>query len=100
MFVKNNDELREVFQNSPEEFDGALELIRAQAFMHGYSAGKKDRWISVKERMPENGQRVLCFFNPAGLSDVWMYEDSEKEVWLSEYQITYWMPLPEPPKEK
>lgn len=35
-------------------------------------------WISVKDRLPENSNKVLTYGDP----------------------ITHWMPLPEPPKEE
>ena len=59
-------------------------------------------WISVEERLPEPGERVLvavachfvgeAFVNKSG---VWMRNGFEMD-WCPP---TYWMPLPEPPKE-
>ena len=61
-------------------------------------------WISVKERLPEAGARVLvavgavfeAYIDDAG---VWQryYSSPMKDV-LGE--PTHWMPLPEPPKEE
>ena len=59
-------------------------------------------WISVKDRLPENGKMAICKTD-------WFYEicqwDAWSEVWFSPTHIhkkdyvTHWMPLPEPPKE-
>ena len=55
------------------------------------------RWISVKERLPEEQQDVLVYLKRGGCAvdyfipsrnDKWGYKD-----------VTHWMPLPTPPKE-
>ena len=61
------------------------------------------RWISVKDRLPEPGERVLvcigavfeAFIDDAGKWQRY-YSAPLNEV-LGE--PTHWMPLPEPPKE-
>lgn len=59
------------------------------------------KWISVKDRLPKIGQRVILFdSNGFGslsgrlLSAGWYLE---RELDLSA-NITHWQPLPEPPK--
>ena len=59
-------------------------------------------WISVKDRLPENDQSVLCF-NYNGEYKVlrWNYIDwmwNSGIEWLKEDYVIYWMPLPKPPK--
>ena len=62
-------------------------------------------WISVKERLPENGERVLTLSTWAHVSDreLRTYGDGSKRFspdgLLPGVDITHWMPLPEPPKE-
>ena len=55
------------------------------------------RWISVKERLPEEQQDVLVYLKRGGCAvdyfipsrnDKWGYKD-----------VTHWQPLPAPPKE-
>lgn len=60
-------------------------------------------WISVKDRLPENDQKVLCF-NYIGEYKVlrwnyidWMWNIGNQR--LDENYVLYWMPLPEPPAE-
>jgi hypothetical protein len=65
-------------------------------------------WISVKDRMPEDGVWVLTC-SAAGGIDVALHN---KKAWLSgfddstfddckeDYRIVAWMPLPQPYKEE
>ena len=80
-------------------------------------------WISVEERLPEDGELVLCIlygdvngcrvyegayelamhFNAC--EDDGEFFEEEWEMWdckrgeVSNIKVTHWMPLPEPPKE-
>lgn len=61
------------------------------------------KWISVDERLPEDGQRVvaICENGMAGIMD---YKDDGTPFAARIFgcyfsNITHWMPLPEPPKE-
>lgn len=68
-------------------------------------------WISVKDRMPEDGIFVLVCNDDGHMmiakweSEVvrWEYKymNYDWDVWDEEEQgpICYWMPLPEPPEE-
>ena len=61
-----------------------------------------ESWISVEDRLPENGQ-VVDIYNPHdGRIPFVEYEDGE---WCSQYfkwtgVVTHWQPLPAPPKEE
>lgn len=53
-------------------------------------------WISVKDRLPEDSERVLAYFPEM--------RDSEADIqlskgWAINKFVSYWMPMPEPPKE-
>ena len=65
-----------------------------------------DYWISVKDKLPENYLSVLLF--DAQYREIFIgYMDAEGIFQLEGhsyeyslgYHFTYWMPLPEPPKE-
>ena len=59
-------------------------------------------WISVKDRLPEEGDIVLCYME-FGEQRIAQWDESEN-CWagqLIDYhkeQVTHWMPLPQPPK--
>ncbi len=66
----------------------------------------KPRWISVKERLPEEGNIVLCstwscvfcgYANSRGL--FYVANNTMYDAWTWEPGVTHWMPLPEPPEE-
>lgn len=52
------------------------------------------RWIPVTERLPEAGVYVLAYSADDG------YMCVEARHKFSVFQITHWMPLPQPPKEE
>ncbi len=64
-------------------------------------------WISVKEILPEEGQRVLVYGISFQQPEVhvgeftgysWIYFPQEAS-WSSLVDVSHWMPLPEAPKE-
>jgi hypothetical protein len=61
------------------------------------------RWISVTERLPEEGTDVLAYQNRGEESRI-VPANYGREVWFDCFfdceadHITHWMPLPEPPK--
>ena len=52
------------------------------------------RWIPVTERLPEIGIVVLVYSEDDGICADYYGGDS-----FGYYDVTHWMPLPEPPKE-
>ena len=58
---------------------------------------KKPQWISVKERLPENGIEVLVVSD--GETGASWHEKGEFG-WAIGGTVTHWMPLPEPPEEE
>ena len=75
------------------------------AYKNGYKQGKKDaeRWISVRDRLPESGKQALCLTKRgevwvAAWDDVGDHLWSDGEIWCSNGYVTHWMPLPQPPK--
>ena len=61
-----------------------------------------DRWISVDQRLPKDGEEALVYAGNRGVM-IGLY-DSVLQVWL-DYEccglkVTHWQPLPEPPKKE
>ena len=54
------------------------------------------KWISVKDRLPEQGQEVIVYSGGVLKPTVFAYQFWNKnyDSWA---RITHWMPLPEPP---
>lgn len=58
-------------------------------------------WISVNDRLPEDGETVLTYRH--GIVEVQEF-DNRRKGWIrngwfwSMLTVSYWMPLPEPPK--
>lgn len=79
--------------------------ITEQAFKNGYEKGKQDavKWISVKDRLPEDDSNVLAYL-PIGEEGRIYPANYAKGVWWdcifnTPAQVTtHWMPLPQPPK--
>ena len=67
----------------------------------------KPRWISVKERLPKDDERVLTI-GPKGGMQICRFRDSTPTLgwhfWTAGNAriatVTHWMPLPDPPKEE
>ena len=72
-------------------------------FANGFNAGELyiNRWISVKERLPEEDEDVLAY-NGAYMF-IAAYTTNPTKYWYTisgdRILTTHWMPLPEPPKE-
>lgn len=57
-------------------------------------------WISVKDRLPDIGIEVLVYlssYNGGSIRTDQRYTN-QSWMWYEDYDITHWMPLPEPPK--
>lgn len=68
---------------------------------------KQPHWIPVTERLPEHLTSVIVHRKDGGVF-IWEYFDTSPtdECWIDDsmnvysfYDVTHWMPLPEPPKE-
>lgn len=72
------------------------------------------KWISVEDRLPEIGDKIIAYGDFWGEihdfqgkhvgSGEWVkgcYVDIKADAYYCHiYNVTHWMPLPEPPKEK
>lgn len=61
---------------------------------------KNDKWISVKDRLPEEGNYLTCINgNEYQVSNYWVHAD-EGVIWTNDTQfdpvnVVAWMPIPE-----
>ena len=65
-----------------------------------------DKWISVKDRLPENDQFVIAFNQEDYYLDIYGWFGDHYDVgFMSDvlrdyaFKVTHWIPLPDPPKE-
>ena len=79
-------------------------LEGAQHVMSEIMGELQTKWISVHDRLPEEGKVVLAFGTRS--STTGMFQGTQKNrpgLWRwkgSIKHVSHWMPLPEPPKEK
>ena len=59
---------------------------------------ERPRWISVKERMPEDGKNVLAYEGGGFYFLDWCCDGEWVVASESTAVVTHWMPLPEPPE--
>jgi len=65
------------------------------------------KWISVEDRLPKMGLNVLTF-NPMNSDEYEVevdctiddFESKTRWDWGGVDEVTHWMPLPDPPKDK
>lgn len=64
----------------------------------------KQGWISVKDRLPEKPGKYLVYaqhwiagVRPIIKCELWIHDKWDK---TDAFEVTHWMPLPEPPKEE
>lgn len=85
--VYSSDQFNEVVTEALEE----IEKINA-----------KFSWVSVKDRLPDDGDLVLIATVSGNVTDYnfakWSGEYWTRKAWPLGYAPTHWMPLPEPPK--
>ena len=69
------------------------------AYKNGYEKGRQDavKWIPVTERLPEENTEALAYRSGNIAVEFRWATYWENDV-LSNYPVTHWMPLPEPPK--
>jgi hypothetical protein len=75
------------------------------ALLTAIDALKQDNgWISVKDRMPEEGVDVLVYgyiyLNRKGADVDFVERESGNFFYYDEGEVTHWRPLPEPPESE
>ena len=70
------------------------EDVVSHLIAHGVTV---QEWISVEDRLPEQGQEVIVYSGGVLKPTVFAYQFWNKnyDSWA---RITHWMPLPQPPK--
>jgi hypothetical protein len=77
---------------------GGLNRWLNEAFLAGYQAAAP-QWISVKDRLPEKGDRVLISYHDGVSIGSYHRNDDWHVIGIILRSVTHWMPLPKPPEE-
>lgn len=98
------------FMNSKEYTGGIVQLwVHEIAELMEEYAATKSEWVSVEDRLPEEGIKVLVFAPDrdiigSKLLGSYFYDSKEWTVYCFRDTIrtlvTHWQPLPNPPKVK
>lgn len=65
---------------------------------------QESKWIPVSERVPEDGEEVLCFLGSEEMAVLFLRNDWGQNEWVDgrfatgSYDVVAWMPLPKPYK--
>lgn len=92
----------------PDEFPSSIR-VRSR-ILQAPAVDAAPEWISVKDRLPEKGSEEwynIVLTNQRCMTKrvvrVGYWDGYHKRFWgfeaPSDYNVTHWMPLPEPPKE-
>jgi hypothetical protein len=115
---KTPEEMAEEYSADIDLCCGTSDIIIAaeKAFFAGYKAAQQ--WISVEDRLPEERVWVLGYYSiyendmyHVGVVQRFVHTWAEANIWLTNHKngpltyeevdlITYWQPLPAPPKEE
>ena len=98
-YILRRDALGELYRGASEQdpilmISHRVDLCERIEKIPAADVEPKQRWIPVKERLPENGKYVLAY---SADDDYTTIEARHK---FEVFQITHRMPLPEPPKEE
>ena len=58
-----------------------------------------NRWVLVKDRLPEKDGRYLCYGSAFGRCQMGILYYATSIEQFNDGEVTHWMPLPEPPSE-
>ena len=84
---------------------GAINNSAAACLMLQLCSLFEERWISVEDRLPQDGERVIaCFPEETESVGEATFRLTEDNQWLTEhgswFLVTHWIPLPSPPEVK
>ena len=88
---------------NPEKLNACIDDILSRlSKLEAAEVQPVDRWISVKDRLPDKCVEVLVYDTDCGVMMGWYFKDLGHFV--TEFMkkldtVTHWQPFPEPPKQ-
>lgn len=83
--------------------EGPTKVSELEAEKGWNERAQENEWISVKDRLPEVGKVVLAFGTRSATTGMFQGVSTRKDCWWWKghpfKHVSYWMPLPEPPKD-
>ena len=114
--MTNQEAIETINANYPDErytmLREALDLAIKVLEKQDVPDANTGKWISVKDRLPEeygnylavvDGEVTECTYSGPfikGMINGWSTCNANGLKWLRDEHVTYWIPLPEPPKEE
>lgn len=102
MLMISVDEVMDILEEyavcTPDEEKSLIHRIN-QASMFIDNIGTVSKWISVKDRLPEQYTDVIVLYDFGRVGVNWTNKENEF-IEHPDCKVTHWMPLPEPPKEQ
>lgn len=85
-----------------KDIDGDLldGIAEARAIEKIENAPTIGGWISVKDRLPEEYERILTYDKYSDVKENRLLRSYPCVSWSYGFHVTHWMPLPESPKEE
>lgn len=103
-YIKREAAIKAIYESDPNGIRRTLgfNVGQIEEALRAVPAVSVPQWISVKDRLPDDNDRVIAF-RPYE-AEVSAYRYCVKWGWslktsMSYNGITHWMPLPEPPEE-
>lgn len=60
----------------------------------------EQKWVSVKDRLPEQYEEVLVYSTKYGVQVDWIADKVDYLWWNYGELVTHWQPKPEPPESE
>ncbi len=80
-------------------FKNSAEFVRVVQEPKGVEIDRFNKWISVKDRLPEEMRAVIVWTKDRAMGEAWLAEDGFEWCESGERaDVTHWMPMPQPPK--
>lgn len=77
-----------------------LETFYKEVLKIVINAKPQNNWISVKDRLPQQYRDVIVFYDDIKRVGVNWLDSHNEFMFYKDMNITYWMPLPEPPESE